>query len=114
MGGVLSFPTEVCGKVRECPECWTVSDSKFDVIARDPEGTLCFIEVKTHEGVEEGMLEESNAHDKQSRYERIALCYMMVMDDWDDNDEVRFDAISILVTGPHRAMLRHHKGCFNY
>lgn len=92
---------------------WHCRFGSIDVIARDPEGTLCFIEVKTHEGVEEGMLEESNAHDKQSRYERIALCYMMVMDDWDDNDEVRFDSIHIFVGGPHRALLRHHKGCFN-
>lgn len=37
MGEVLSFPTEVCGKVRECPECWTVSDSKFGERWPEPE-----------------------------------------------------------------------------
>lgn len=92
---------------------WFCRFGEADIIARDPEGTLCFIEVKTRQSVEAGLPEEAITRSKQSRYERIALCYMMVADDWDDNDSVRFDAIAICVTAPHRAMLRHHKGCFN-
>ena len=92
---------------------WFCHFGEADIIARDPEGTLCFIEVKTRQSVEAGLPEEAITRSKQSRYERIALCYMMVTDDWDDNDSVRFDAIAICVTAPHRAMLRHHKGCFN-
>ena len=92
---------------------WFCRFGEADIIARGPEGTLCFIEVKTRQSVEAGLPEEAITRSKQSRYERIALCYMMVTDDWDDNDSVRFDAIAICVTAPHRAMLRHHKGCFN-
>lgn len=92
---------------------WFCRFGEADIIARDPEGTLCFIEVKTRQSVEAGLPEEAITRSKQSRYERIALCYMMVTDDWDDNDSVRFDAIAICVTAPHRAVLRHHKGCFN-
>lgn len=92
---------------------WFCRFGEADIIARDPEGTLCFIEVKTRQSIEAGLPEEAITHSKQSRYERIALCYMMVTDDWDDNESVRFDAIAICVTAPHRAMLRHHKGCFN-
>ena len=92
---------------------WFCRFGEADIIARDPEGTLCFIEVKTRQSVEAGLPEEAITHSKQSRYERIALCYMMVTDDWDDNESVRFDAIAICVTAPHRALLRHHKGCFN-
>ena len=92
---------------------WFCRFGEADIIARDPEGTLCFIEVKTRQSVEAGLPEEAITRSKQSRYERIALCYMMVTDDWDDNDSVRFDAIAICVTAPHRAMLRHHRGCFN-
>lgn len=92
---------------------WFCRFGEADIIARDPEGTLCFIEVKTRQSVEAGLPEEAITRSKQSRYERIALCYMMVTDDWDDNDSVRFDVIAICVTAPHRAMLRHHKGCFN-
>lgn len=92
---------------------WFCRFGEADIIARDEDGTLCFIEVKTRQSIEAGLPEESVTREKQSRYERIALCYMMVEDDWDDSDPVRFDAIGICVTQPHRALLRHHKGCFN-
>lgn len=92
---------------------WFCRFGEADIIARDPQGTLCFIEVKTRQSLEAGLPEEAITRSKQSRYERIALCYMMVTDDWDDNSSVRFDAIAICVTAPHRALLRHHKGCFN-
>ncbi|HJJ00305.1 MAG TPA: YraN family protein [Coriobacteriaceae bacterium] len=92
---------------------WFCRFGEADIIARDPEDTLCFIEVKTRQSLEAGLPEEAITRNKQSRYERIALCYMMVTDDWDDNSSVRFDAIAICVTAPHRALLRHHKGCFN-
>lgn len=67
---------------------WFCRFGEADIIARDPEGTLCFIEVKTRQSVEAGLPEEAITRSKQSRYERIALCYMMVTDDWDDNDSV--------------------------
>lgn len=93
---------------------WYCRFGSVNVIARDPEGGLCFIEVETSDNVERGMPGDDESAEKQARFERVATCYMMVSDDWDDNDSVRFDAIFILVSAPHRAMLRHHKGCFNY
>lgn len=92
---------------------WTCRFGEADVIARDPEGVLCFIEVKTRRGVNAGLPEEAITKEKQSRYERIASCFLMDFDDWEDNDPVRFDAIGICVIAPHRALLRHHRGCFN-
>ena len=92
---------------------WFCRFGEADIIARDPAGTLCFIEVKTRQSVEAGMPEEAVTKEKQRRYERIALCYMMVSEDWEDNESVRFDAIGISVNGPHRALLRHHRGCFD-
>lgn len=92
---------------------WVCRFGEADIIAYDPEGVLCFIEVKTRRGVDAGLPEESITRKKQGRYERIALCYLMEHDDWDDNDPVRFDAIGICVSAPHRALLRHHRGCFN-
>lgn len=92
---------------------WYCRFGEADIIARDKDGTVCFIEVKTRRSVEAGIPEESITREKRRRYERIALCYMMVDDDWDDNNEIRFDAIGICATGPHRAMLRHHKHCFD-
>lgn len=92
---------------------WYCHFGEADIIALDPDGTFCFIEVKTRRSIEAGIPEEAITRDKRRRYERIALCYMMVCDDWDDNDSVRFDAIGICATGAHRAMLRHHKSCFD-
>lgn len=92
---------------------WFCRFGEADVIARDPDGAICFIEVKTRRSIEAGMPEEAITAEKRKRYERIALCWMMASDEWDDNDEIRFDAICICVTGPHRALLRHHRGCFN-
>lgn len=92
---------------------WFCKFGEADIIARDIDGTLCFIEVKTRQSIEAGIPEEAITPEKQGRYERIALSYMMVDDNWSDNDRVRFDAIGICVTKPHSALLRHHKGCFN-
>lgn len=85
----------------------------MDIIARDEYGTWCFIEVQTNRGVENGLPDECLSKEKQERLEKIALCYLMENDDWNDNDEVRFDSIGICVGAPHRALLRHHKGIFN-
>lgn len=92
---------------------WYCHFGEADIIARDPDGVFCFIEVKTRRSIEAGIPEEAITREKRRRYERIALCYMMTCDDWDDNDPVRFDAIGICATGAHRAMLRHHKSCFD-
>lgn len=92
---------------------WNCRFGEADIIARDPDGVLCFIEVKTRRGVNAGLPEEAITREKQARYERIALCFLMDFDDWEDNDPVRFDAIGICVSAPHRALLRHHRGCFN-
>ncbi len=92
---------------------WYCKFGEADIIARDIDGTVCFIEVKTRRSVEAGIPEEAITREKRRRYERIALCYMMVDDEWDDSIDVRFDAIGICATSAHRAMLRHHKSCFN-
>lgn len=92
---------------------WTCPYGEADIIARDTDGTVCFIEVKTRLSVAAGFPEEAITAEKQQRYERIALSYMMGYQ-WDDGTSVRFDAIGLCVKeGGTRAMLRHHRGCFN-
>ena len=92
---------------------WTCPYGEADIIARDTDGTVCFIEVKTRLSVAAGFPEEAITAEKQQRYERIALSYMMNFQ-WDDGTSVRFDAIGLCVKeGGTRAMLRHHRGCFN-
>ena len=53
---------------------WYCRFGEADIIARDIDGTICFIEVKTRRSIEAGIPEESITRDKRRRYERIALC----------------------------------------
>lgn len=91
---------------------WTCRYGEADIIAYDEDGTLCFIEVKTRRSVEAGIPEESVTAEKQRKYEKIALCYLLE-EDVGDGVPVRFDAIGICVNKNARALLRHHKGCFD-
>ena len=91
---------------------WTCRFGEADIIALDPEGTLCLVEVKTRRSVEAGVPEAAVTPEKQRKYERIALTYLMDAD-FGDGLPVRFDCIGICVTRNRRAMLRHHKGCFD-
>ena len=91
---------------------WTCRFGEADIIALDPDGTLCLVEVKTRRSVEAGVPEAAVTPEKQRKYERIALTYLMDAD-FGDGLPVRFDCIGICVTRNRRAMLRHHKGCFD-
>ena len=91
---------------------WTCRFGEADIIALDPDGTLCLVEVKTRRSVEAGVPEAAVTPEKQRKYERIALTYLMDAD-FGDGLPVRFDCIGICVTRNSRAMLRHHKGCFD-
>lgn len=92
---------------------WRCKFGEADIIARDEEeGVICFIEVKTRRSIEAGVPEEAVTPVKQRRYERIALSYMIGAD-FDEDARIRFDTIGICVTESRRALLRHHKGCFD-
>ena len=90
---------------------WRCPFGEADIIAKDQNGTICFIEVKTRRSIKTGLPEESVTKSKRARYEKIAMCYMMDTD-IEDNTILRFDAIGICVADPKRAMLRHHKSWF--
>ena len=92
---------------------WKCDFGEADIIAKDEGDTVCFIEVKTRRGVEAGLPEEAITQKKRSRYERIALCYMME-NRLDDMTPIRFDSVAICVVyGVSRALLRHHKNFFS-
>lgn len=91
---------------------WTCRYGEADIIALDEDGALCFVEVKTRRSIEAGVPEDAVTPQKQQRYERIAMSYL-VESGWDDDVEVRFDIIAICVTDEHRALLRFHRACFD-
>ena len=91
---------------------WRCRFGEADIIARDPSGTIVFVEVKTRRTVKTGLPEEAVSRSKRRRYENIALEYM-AKHQWEDGTPLRFDAIAICVNGPNKAILRHHVGFFN-
>lgn len=91
---------------------WTCKFGEADIISMDDEGTVVFVEVKTRRTDEAGLPEEAITPEKQRRYEKLALTYMIEAN-WDDDVNLRFDAICINVTGDFKAILKHHKGCFD-
>lgn len=91
---------------------WTCRFGEADIIAVDDQNTVVFVEVKTRRTSDCGLPEEAITKEKQRRYEKIALTYLMEAN-WNDDVDFRFDAIGIYVTGDYKAMLKHHLGCFN-
>lgn len=88
---------------------WTCFAGEVDIVSIDDD-TLCFIEVKTRRGASAGFPEEAVTARKRCRYEKIAACYLKEHDFADMR--VRFDVISIMVIGEHRAFLRMHTNAF--
>lgn len=91
---------------------WRCDFGEADIIAKDPNGTIVFVEVKTRRSANAGVPEEAVSSAKRRRYEAIALEYMSDSD-WDDCTPIRFDAVCISVKSDSRAMLRHHMGFFD-
>ncbi|MDM8270949.1 YraN family protein [Thermophilibacter provencensis] len=90
---------------------WHCSEGEVDIIAKDPDGELVFVEVKTRHspGAEQGLgyeviPEEAVDEAKRARYVRCASLFLRSTP---YIERVRFDVIAITVTGPGRAHLRH-------
>lgn len=55
-----------------------------------------------------GQFDEPDLKPLRSTIESEAICWMFGNPDFMDNGPVRFDAISLMVGGDDRALLRHH------
>lgn len=84
----------------------------IDIIARDEDGTWCFVEVDINLDIEAGFPDEEICNEKQERFEHIALSYLTDNDDYKDQDRVRFDTIGICMITSDIAVVRHHKNIF--
>lgn len=89
---------------------WKCFAGEADIVARDDDGALVFVEVKTRTDTRKGFPAESVTARKRSRYEKIALAYLAEYDEVDI--AVRFDVISIMVIASDRALIKHHIGAF--
>ena len=89
---------------------WECAAGEADIVARDGDGSIVFVEVKTRSNCERGLPSEAVDAEKRKRYERIAACFLA---DYDVVDvPVRFDIIGIVAVAEDRAMIRHHINAF--
>ena len=94
---------------------WSCSAGEIDIVALEEDSTdstLCFVEVKTRVGAENGFPHEAITEDKRDRMEKIACQYLLEYDD--PEIPVRFDVISLVVLSESRAFLRHHTNAFGF
>jgi len=82
---------------------WAHGNDSIDFIVRDECGTLAFVVAEARENAGEGI--PGIALDRGA-FERIAAAYLTHADIVDC--DVRLDAISLLVLGESRAIIRHH------
>ena len=86
-------------------EKWGIPEQevKIDLVARD-EDDIVFIDVKAR--ADGDSLPDENIDRK--RLESVAARWLATHPEESENVTVRFDAISMLVIGNDRALLRHH------
>ncbi len=89
---------------------WDCEHGHVDLVARDSEnGTICFAKVQAKFG---GLPEEDTSAEARALAEAVAFCYI-AKKQVEGMPALRFDNISLGVDAESgRAILRHHKACF--
>ena len=81
-----------------------------DIVARDDDGTLCFVDVRTRKVSDASFDEIEHGCAEHERRERQALTWLASAgEDMVPDFFIRFDNIAIAVMESSRALLRHHK-----
>jgi putative endonuclease len=89
---------------------WRCGRGEIDIVAREDD-VLVLVEVKTRRTVKAGTPEEAVSPAKQRRIARLAAAYLKGMAH--PPERIRFDVVTIMVIGPDRALLRHHRAAFS-
>lgn len=90
-------------------ENWKGSSGGCEVIALDGD-VLVFAKVKTRSDAAKGFPTERNGAAERAKRETVAIEYLTAHPEHVDMG-VRFDTVSLLVTNPDRALIRHHINC---
>jgi len=88
---------------------WRCRFGEVDLITQDGD-TLVFCEVKTRKSIKAGLPAEAITVKKQRKYSQLAALWLSRFQE--EECAVRFDAVSILVTGEHSAQITLIKGAF--
>ena len=74
---------------------------ELDLVARDRDGTICFVEVKLRSGSFAGLPREAVDRRKQERLRAAAACYLS---QHDLDAPARFDVAEVYTDGVHRPL----------
>jgi putative endonuclease len=83
---------------------------EIDIVARDRDGTLVFIEVKTRRSRDFGRPEEAVTTPKQNQVRRLAEAYLALKGLADC--PCRFDVLSLLWDDKNKPSIRHIRDAF--
>jgi len=80
---------------------WRVREGEIDIVARNPSGTLSFIEVKTRRSVAFGHPFEAINKEKAYRMQRLALAWLATHGCFGCDYQIDAAAVLVAVDGTH-------------
>ena len=80
---------------------WRCRYGELDLVVQDPQGVLCFVEVKLRSDVQHGLPREFVGKRKQTCLRRAAACYLSRYEL--DEMPVRFDVAEVYTDSEQRA-----------
>lgn len=92
---------------------WRCTFGEMDIIARDPDGTVVMVEVKTRRVYRfaDAMPEVAVNFEKRARYCTLASLYLM---DHEDVSAIRFDVIGVSAMDFEPVHIKHLCGAFGW
>ncbi|MDP3711422.1 MAG: YraN family protein [Mycobacteriales bacterium] len=91
---------------------WRCARGELDLVALAPDGTVCFVEVKTRTGTGYGVPSEAVTRLKATRIHRLALAWLSDHRPDGHRGALRFDVVSIVRRRGFAPVLTHLEGAF--
>lgn len=90
---------------------WRCARGELDLVVRDVDGTVVFVEVKTRAGTGFGAPAEAVGRAKVRRL-RLLACQWLIENRQPGSGELRFDVVGIVRRRGERPRLTHLRGAF--
>ena len=90
---------------------WRCPQGELDLVARDPDGTIVFVEVKTRSGAGFGAPSEAVGRRKAAKVRQVACCWLQQSRPPGGGD-LRFDVVSVVRRRGYAPVLTHLRAAF--
>ena len=90
---------------------WRCREGELDLVAREPDGTIVFVEVKTRSGLGFGAPSEAVGRVKAAKVRQVA-CRWLAECGPPGQAELRFDVVSIVRRRGYAPIVEHLRGAF--